>query len=141
MVHTPAGRPSGTLGGWGLGISAYSRDPDLALAFIREAVTLEAQLALCGPTGYAPARIEAYEDERLLAQNAFLAELLALHANAVARPGIARYALASDILQRQLSSALSGAKTPAAAMRQAASETRAMLGTVARDAGAGVPRR
>lgn len=137
MVHTPAGRPSGTLGGWGLGISAYSRHPELALAFIREAVTLESQLALCGPTGYAPARLEAYEDARLLAQNPFLAELLALHANAVARPGIARYALASDILQRQLSAALAGAKRPADALRQAASQTRALLGTPARGAGAG----
>ena len=35
MVHAPGGSSAGTLGGWGLGISAYSRHPRLALAFVR----------------------------------------------------------------------------------------------------------
>jgi multiple sugar transport system substrate-binding protein len=127
MVRAAGGRRAGTLGGWGLGVSAYSRHPDLALEFIREATSLEAQVALCGPTGYAPARVEAYEDPRLLEGNPFLRELLRLHENAVARPTIARYALASDILQRHLSAALSGGDTPAGALRAAARETRSML--------------
>ncbi len=127
MVSGPGGRPSGTLGGWGLGISAYSRSPELALDFIRHATSLESQRRLCAPTGYAPARREAYRDSALLAANPFLAELERLHEHAVPRPTIARYALASDILQRHLSAALSGAAPAGRALRAAARETRAML--------------
>jgi multiple sugar transport system substrate-binding protein len=128
MVHVPGVDPGGTLGGWGLGISVFSRQPDLAVEFIRVATSLEAQRTLCGPTGYAPARKEAYRDPELLAANPFLAEIERLHANAVARPAIARYALASDILQRHLSAALAGSADPGRALRAAASETRALLG-------------
>ena len=131
MVHSPGARSAGTLGGWGLGISSFSRHPDLAMEFIRAATSLEAQRTLCGPTGFAPARLEAYRDPALLAANPFLPELERLHANAVARPGLSRYALASDILQRHVSAALAGSEEPAHALRAAARETRAMLGVSA----------
>jgi multiple sugar transport system substrate-binding protein len=134
MVSGPGGHASGTLGGWGLGISSFSRHRDLAMEFIRAATSLEAQRLLCGPTGYAPARREAYRDPELLAANPFLAELERLHANAVPRPALARYALASDILQRHLSAALAGTDDPAHALRSAARETRAMLGRSGRTA-------
>ncbi len=128
MVHAPGGRPAGTLGGWGLGISAFSGQAQLAMEFIRAVTSLDGQRALCAPTGYAPALQDAYADPELLAANPFLAELERLHANAVARPSIARYALASDILQRHLSAVLSGSDEPEHALRAAARETRAMLG-------------
>jgi multiple sugar transport system substrate-binding protein len=127
MVRAPGGRRAGTLGGWGLGISAFSPDPGPALAFIRAATSLDGQRALCAPTGYAPARADAYDDPELLAANPFLAELRRLHEHAVARPAVAGYALASDILQRHLSAALAGRRDPGDALRAAARETRAAL--------------
>ena len=84
MVHTADGRSAGTLGGWGLGISRFSRRPGEALAFIRHAASLEGQRALCRDSGYAPALLAAYEDPELLAANPFLAELRPLHAAAAA---------------------------------------------------------
>jgi multiple sugar transport system substrate-binding protein len=129
MVHEPGGASAGTLGGWGLGISCYSRHARLALDFIRAATSLDGQRALCAPTGYAPARREAYADPELLAANPFLPELGRIHEHAVARPAIARYALASDVLQRHLSAALAGTDRPERALRAAARETRALLGT------------
>jgi multiple sugar transport system substrate-binding protein len=98
------------------------------LEFIRAATSLEGQRLLCGPTGYAPVRREAYRDPELLAANPFLPELERLHANALPRPALARYALTSDILQRHLSAALAGSDSPENALRAAARETRAMLG-------------
>jgi len=127
MMRIRDARAGGTLGGWGLGISAFSRHPDLAMAFIRDATSLEGQRDLCGPTGYAPARRDAYEDPVLLAANPFLTELERLHEHAVARPAVARYALASDILQRHLSAALAGSIDARRALSAAARETRAML--------------
>src|ERR1051325_10550615 len=96
-------RSAGTLGGWGLGVSTYSRHRSLAMEFIRAITSPAGQRALCAPTGYAPALKAAYADPELLGANAFLAELERLHENAVLRPPIPRYALASDILQRHLS--------------------------------------
>jgi multiple sugar transport system substrate-binding protein len=128
MVHGPGGESGATLGGWGLGISRFSRDPDLAAAFLLHAASLESQRALCRPTGFAPARLDAYRDPELLAANPFLAELARFQRHAVARPAIPRYALASDILQRRLSAALSGLEPPERALASAARETRRLLG-------------
>jgi len=128
MVHAPGARSAGTLGGWGLGVSTYSRHPALAVEFIRLATSAPAQRELCAPTGYAPARMESYADPALLAANPFLSQLGRLSEHAVARPALPRYALASDILQRHVSAALAGSDDPGRALRRAARETRALLG-------------
>jgi multiple sugar transport system substrate-binding protein len=128
VPHAPGRQGAGTLGGWGFGISRFCRNPGLAAQFIRWAVSLEAQRALCLTSGYAPARIEAYRDPQLLASNALLPEILKLHGNAVARPSIPGYALASDILQRHVSACLAGLVTAERALENAAKETRLLLG-------------
>lgn len=129
MVRAEGGRRSATLGGWGLAISAYSRRPREALAFIRFVASLEGQRILCRDTGYAPARAEAYRDSALLAANPFLPTIERVHAGAVPRPVVPAYAAASDILQRQLSAALTGSVAPETALRRAAAQTRRLLGT------------
>ena len=119
---------SGTLGGWGLAVARASRHPEEAIAFVRHATSLESQRLFCAPTGFAPARRDAYADPALLAANPFLAELGRIHERAVARPVVARYAQASDVLQRHLTAALAGLATPREALASAARETRALLG-------------
>jgi multiple sugar transport system substrate-binding protein len=140
MVHAAGAAGGGTLGGWGLGVSRYSHEPELAHAFVRHATSLASQRAFCAPTGYAPARRDAYEDPELLAANPFLREVGRLHREAVPRPAIPRYALASDVLQRHLSAALSGLATPDRALREAARETRLLLQDVRRGGSSRVPR-
>jgi len=128
-VPTLSGAPgSGTLGGWGLAVARASRRPEEAIAFVRHATTLPSQRLFCAPTGFAPARKDAYADPELLAANPFLAELGKIHASATARPVVARYAQASDVLQRHLTAALAGLSTPREALAAAARETRALLG-------------
>jgi trehalose/maltose transport system substrate-binding protein len=127
MVHRAGHRPAATLGGWGLGVSRYSRNPEGAVAFIRFVTSMAGQRILCLSSGYAPARVEAYVDSDFLAANPFLEEIARVHRFAVARPRVARYALASDLLQRHLSAALAGTESPALALRRAARETRALL--------------
>lgn len=128
-VPTVSGAPgSGTLGGWGLAVARASRHPREAIAFLRHATTLESQRLFCEPTGFAPARRAAYEDPALLAANPFLADLGAIHASATARPVVARYAQASDVLQRHLTAALAGLSSPRDALAAAARETRLVLG-------------
>ncbi|HEX9637545.1 MAG TPA: ABC transporter substrate-binding protein [Acidobacteriota bacterium] len=140
VVHAPGAASAGTLGGWGLGVSRFSRHPELARAFIRHATSLESQRAFCLPTGYAPARREAYDDPELTAANPFLLRLLAIHRHAVPRPMIPRYAMASDILQRHLSAALAGLESSKAALHEAAAETRLLLVRRRSETGADVAR-
>ena len=128
MVGLDGSEGAGTLGGWGLGVSRFSRHRDLACEFIRHAISLESQRTLCARTGYAPARREAYRDDELLAANPLLSELQGMLQTAVSRPAIPRYALASDILQRQLSASLAGLVGTEDALRAAARETRLLLG-------------
>jgi multiple sugar transport system substrate-binding protein len=127
VPHVPGHRSASTLGGWGLGVSRFTRHPDLAAAFVVHAASLESQKALCRPTGFAPSRRAAYEDPDLLAANPILAEIGRFQSLAVARPVIAAYARASDILQRRLSAALAGLATPEEALRAASRETRLLL--------------
>lgn len=134
MVSVSGQPGAGTLGGWGLGVSRYSHNPDLAVAFIRHATSINGQRALCQASGYVPARIQALEDPLLLAANPFLATLRTIHESAVARPALPRYALASDILQRRLSAALAGLASASDALRAAARETRQILEGSARGA-------
>jgi multiple sugar transport system substrate-binding protein len=128
MVPAGTAPASGTLGGWGLGVSRFSRFPREATAFIRHAASLDSQRALCIDSGYAPALRAAYDDPALRAANPFLADFLRLHESAVARPALPRYARVSDVLQRRLSAALSGLQPPEQALRAAARETRVVLG-------------
>ena len=72
MPHAGGRQGGGALGGWGLGVSRFSRHPELAIAFIRHAVALPSQRALCLQSGYAPARLAAYRDPALLASDPFL---------------------------------------------------------------------
>lgn len=128
MVRAGNAPASGTLGGWGLAVSRWSRFPDQAIAFVRHAATIESQRALCIDSGYAPALRAAYDDAALRAANPFLADFLRLHESAVPRPAIPRYALASDVLQRRLSAALAGLQPPGEALAAASGETRRLLG-------------
>ncbi len=127
MVHAPGSSGGAALGGWGFGISRFSRRPRLAAEFVRHAVSLESQRLLCRDTGYAPALAAAYSDPELLAANPLLAEIRRIHESAVARPAIPRYALASDILQRHLSACLAGLAPADRALADAARETRLLL--------------
>ncbi|HSB36423.1 MAG TPA: ABC transporter substrate-binding protein [Thermoanaerobaculia bacterium] len=129
MVHAPGSSGGAALGGWGFGISRFSRRPRLAAEFVRHAVSLGSQRLLCRDTGYAPALAAAYRDPELLAANPLLAEIRRIHENAVARPAIPQYALASDILQRHLSACLAGLAPPDRALAEASRETRLLLET------------
>ncbi len=116
MVHAPGQVSAATLGGWGFGISSYSRDPDRAWQFI-EFITRPAQLRQVQERqGRIPSR-----------RSLIPPEMLPVLASARPRPAIPEYAQASDILQRWLSAALIGSVTPEQAMREAARETKLLL--------------
>ena len=117
MVHGPGGTSAATLGGWGFAVSRLSPNPDAAWEFVRFATRPEQLQELYVKAGRIPAR-------RSLVPEQFRK----IVSSARARPRIAAYAQASDILQRWLSAALAGAVTPEEALQNAARETRVAVG-------------
>ncbi len=128
MVHAANFSSGACLGGWGFGISKSSPHPEAAWKVIEYFNDINVQRQLLLDTGFVPARRSLFTDPELVAKYPHYPRLLNVVENAVLRPPIPQYAQASDILQRYLSAALTGSKTPEAAMKAAAGETRTLLG-------------
>ncbi|PSB66999.1 ABC transporter substrate-binding protein, partial [filamentous cyanobacterium CCP1] len=128
MVHAAGETGAGCIGGWGLGISNTTAHPDEALEVVRFFASEEAQKLMALENGYLPTRESLYSDPDILEQYPYYSGLLEVVQNGVLRPPVAQYAQASDILQRYLSSALTGRTSPEEAMQLAANETRILLG-------------
>ncbi len=102
----PGGRGAATLGGWQLGISRFSRNPDLAWRFVSFMTSLQMQKRIALTTGRAPTRTALYEDAEVLAKIPHLESLLATFKQAVPRPTTPVYVPLSNIMQRYFSAAL-----------------------------------
>ena len=127
MVHLPGKQSGACLGGWGFGISKSSKHQREAWQVIEYFNQPDIQRQYFLETGYVPSRKSLFTDDTLVAKYNYLPALLQGAENAVLRPPIPQYAQVSDILQRYLSAALTGSKTPEAAMKAAAGETRTLL--------------
>jgi len=116
VVHAPGQVSSATLGGWGFGISSFTREPERAWQFV-EFVTRPEQL-----------RQVQQRQGRIPSRRSLIPpEMLPVLESARPRPSIPEYAQASDILQRWLSAALTGRVSSEQAMKEAATETSQLL--------------
>jgi len=128
MVHTKNGNSGACLGGWALGISKSTKHPEAAWKAISYFTSEEAQRKFVLEAGFVPSRRSLFLDPQIVAKYPHYPQLLKVVDQAVLRPPIAQYAQTSDILQRYLSAALTSRMTPEVAMKNAASETRQLLG-------------
>lgn len=116
VVHAPGQKSVGTLGGWGFGISSYSRNPERAWQFIKFITSPEQLRQVQLRQGRIPSRISMIPPE-----------MLPVVEGARPRPSIPEYAQASDILQRWISAALTGRVSSEQAVKEAAKETSLLL--------------
>jgi multiple sugar transport system substrate-binding protein len=128
MVHGIGKKSGATLGGWGLGISTTTKHPDAAWQVLEFLSSEESQREFVVATGFLPSRTALFNDPEIVAKYNYYPQLLDVVQSSALRPPIAQYAQASDILQRYLSAAITGKMTSAAAMENAANETRDLLG-------------
>ncbi|MGK7923322.1 MAG: ABC transporter substrate-binding protein [Trichodesmium sp.] len=128
MIHAPGKNSGACLGGWGLGIAKTTKHPEEAWEVIQYFNQPEVQRKFILETGFVPARKSLFNDPILVGKFPYLPNLFPVVNNSVLRPPIPQYAQASDILQRYLSAALTGSRTPESAMKAAATETRVLLG-------------
>jgi multiple sugar transport system substrate-binding protein len=100
------GTGAAALGGWQLGISRYSRNPDLAWRFVAFMTGPDVQKRIALATGRAPTRTALYDDNEIAAKIPQLKSLLASFNRAVPRPTTPVYVPLSNIMQRYFSSVL-----------------------------------
>ncbi|MBI2090937.1 MAG: ABC transporter substrate-binding protein [Deltaproteobacteria bacterium] len=102
----PGGKSVSTLGGWQLGISRFSRKPDLAWRFVSfmSSPRMQKQIALYG--GRAPALRALYRDADILKKRPEFETQFDTFVNAVPRPRTPVYVPLSNIMQRFFSSAI-----------------------------------
>ncbi|TVR11613.1 MAG: ABC transporter substrate-binding protein [Phormidium sp. GEM2.Bin31] len=128
MVHAAGFSPGACQGGWGLALAKDSSHKEEAWRVIEFITSESAQKEFVLDTGYVPSRRSLFNDPEIVEKYSHYPELLEVQEQSVLRPPIAQYAQASDILQRNISSALTGRLSPQQAMERAAAETRRLLG-------------
>ncbi len=86
LPHGPHGMSVGTLGGWQLAVSRYSKHPKQAASLVAFLTSAAEQKKRAIAASYNPTIPALYKDPKILAANPFYAKLLGPLENAVARP-------------------------------------------------------
>lgn len=106
LPHFAGGRSFATLGGWQVGISAFSQDRGAAwtLAAFLTSERIQKVLAIKG--GRAPTRVGLYRDSEILAANPQFGAFEQVFLTAHPRPRTPLYPAVSNVLQRYFSRAI-----------------------------------
>ncbi len=111
ITSVPGG--SGTLGGWGVMVSAYSKNPDAAVKFAQYRANYESQVLANEMTSIVPTLKAIYEDPAVLETTPHLPEFLPVLEKSRPRPLSPYYAEISGIMQLEVHSVVSGLSEPA----------------------------
>jgi multiple sugar transport system substrate-binding protein len=108
-----------TLGGWHLGINRFSKYPQLAWELIAFLTSAESQRHLSAAGGLKPTRVSVYHDARVQQDDPSLALFFPLLQSARPRPVTPFYLMLSQVLQGEISAAVTGIKPVDEALRDA----------------------
>jgi multiple sugar transport system substrate-binding protein len=125
MVGGPGGRPAATLGGWGFGISAFSKHPAEAFKLAEFFANEESEKLAYFQGGILPTRKALFSDKDILSKSPQIKDLYAVLSVTRPRAAHPRWPRISDALQMHVSAALSRQEEPAEALKAAAAEIRA----------------
>ncbi|GBF04049.1 sugar ABC transporter substrate-binding protein [Deinococcus aerius] len=107
----PGGKPSATLGGWNLGVSAYSKNQAAAIDLVRYLTSPAEQKIRAIEGAYNPTIPALYKDQAILKANPFFGSLYSVFTNAVPRPSAAtkgKYNQVSQAFSSAVSDVLNG---------------------------------
>lgn len=125
------GKHTGTLGGWNMSVSKYSKHPKEAADLVRHLTTTSIQVRRAIEGSYNPTIMAAYKDEALGKKNPFMVRLYGTFTNAVARPSRLtgrKYNKVSNKFWNAVYSAISGQETPEKALSDLEIELNAIKG-------------
>lgn len=125
--HNETGKSYSVLGGWGFGISRFSKNKDACIRFIKYITSYEAQKKLHFKSGIVPTRKTIFEDKDILGLNPQYRQLYQILLSARPRPIHPDYAQISDILRRTIHKVLLGMLSPQLALEEAESEIKKIL--------------
>lgn len=117
----PGARHAGTLGGWQLAVSRYSKNPAVAADLVLHMASAAVQKDRAIRGSFNPTRPALYKDPEVIAANGFMASLLTTFEESVARPsgeaGL-KYPSVSLALSNAAHDVLGRKSTPEAAVRK-----------------------
>ncbi len=117
----PGARHAGTLGGWQLAVSKYSKHPEVAADLVMHMASAAVQKDRAIRGSFNPTRPALYKDPEVIAANSFMASLLGTFEESVARPsgqaGL-KYPSVSLALSNAAHDVLGRKATPEAAVRK-----------------------
>ncbi len=134
LPHFPGQRSYATLGGWQVGVCAYSERREAAWKFARFLTGRPIQKLLAIQGGRAPARWELYRDPEVLAAQPRLALMREIFATAASRPRTPLYPAVSQLLQVYFSRALAEPEADLEAMARSTCRQIEALSALARRA-------
>ena len=124
------GKPgSGVIGGYNLGINAYSKNPDAALEFANYITGAKPQAIFAAKAALPPVLTQTYSDPSVTSALPFASKLLQAVQQAKARPVSPVYQQISESIYKNVYSALQGSTSPKAAVGKMQTEINAALKT------------
>jgi multiple sugar transport system substrate-binding protein len=124
----PGHQSASTLGGWQLGVNRYSRHAEEAEKLVQFLTSPAAQKTLALAIGYKPTRKSLYKDQDLLREQPFIASLFGIFLHARPRPVTPYYMMMTQVMQPEISAAVTGIRPPAAALASAQRQVLHILG-------------
>jgi multiple sugar transport system substrate-binding protein len=116
LPHAPGYESAATLGGWQLGVNAFSTRPQAAERLAAFLASPRAHKAIALAYGYSPPRRTLFADPEIAASQPFFASLREVFETARPRPVSPDYVALSQELQAQFSAVLTGGRSPHAAL-------------------------
>ncbi len=116
VPHFPGSMSAPTLGGFHVGVNAFSSRREAAIAFVRFLIRYEVQKDILLELGVLPAHRDVYKDPAVVSVRPELERLWPSLALLRARPVTPYYLMISQMLQPELSAVVTGIRTPRQAM-------------------------
>jgi multiple sugar transport system substrate-binding protein len=123
------GEPAGVLGGYNLGVSSYSKNPEAAVEFINYATNMESQVLMGSKASLPPVLAGAYDDPAMKKAMPFAEELRQGVEQAQPRPVSPVYTQISEAIYKNVYEAIQGGQDPKAALEKANEEVNKALET------------
>ena len=116
LPHDKGGKSATCIGGWQLAVSAFSKNKQEAVKFVRYLSSPEVSKMQAVMASHLPVFPEVYKDPDVLKANPWFADALPVVETAKSRPVSAQYPQVSDAIRSNMNAYLAGTKTTDAAL-------------------------
>jgi multiple sugar transport system substrate-binding protein len=127
LPHFAGGKSVSTLGGWHVGMSKHSDAKQKSFEFIKFVLSYNTQKKLTLKLGWNPARRDVYTDADVVEKMPHFVYLRDVFENLSPRPNLPYYTMISEVIQRCVSSVLSGKLTAGQALPEMESEVKKII--------------